>query len=213
MTKLGLQIAVLGTDNLAGGNLGLPGRGSQVLDAIGILKHGLGLFQGLSSSLGEEEEDVEEGDGVEDTEDEVGLPLDVGKSHWGEETQSGVESPVSRGGKGDTLSSETEREQLRGVGPGDGTPGRSKGSHKKICAGNETLCGGTSHPHGLGGNVVNATGNDYTVSGENTGVGEHPKGHENGTDEQRWAATPFVNPEQSWHGHEDVDDVLNRGGK
>lgn len=86
MTKLGFKITVLGTGNLAGGDLGLPGRSSQVLDAIGILKHGLGLFQRLSSSLREEEEDVEEGDGVEDTKDEVGLPLDVGKSHRGEET-------------------------------------------------------------------------------------------------------------------------------
>lgn len=209
MTKLSFKITVLGTDNLAGGDLGFPGRSSQVLDAIGILKHGLGLFQRLSSSLGEEEEDVEEGGGVENAEDEVAPPLDVGKSHWGEETQSGVESPVSRGGKGDTLASETEREQLWGVGPGDGTPGRSKGSHEEIRAGDETLCGGSGYPHGLGGDVVNTTWNDYSVGGEDTSVGEHPEGHEDGTDEQRRTATPFVDPEQSWHGHEDVDDVLN----
>lgn len=57
--------------------------------------------------------------------------------------------------------------------------------------------------------MVNTTRDDYTVSGENTGVGEHPEGHEDGTDEQRRTTTPSVDPEQSRNGHEDIDNVLD----
>lgn len=193
--NLGLEVALFGTDSEAGCDLGLPGGSPHVGNAVGVLKHGLGLFQGLSGSLGEDEEDVEEGNGVEDGEDEVRLPLDVGKGHGGKETQSGVEGPVSRGGHSDTLASETEREQLRGVGPGDGTPGGRKRGHKQICAGDETLGRGTGDTHRLGSNVVDTAGNDFTVGGENTCVGVHPQGHEDGTDKKRGTATPFVDPE------------------
>lgn len=213
MGNLGLEVALLGTDGEAGGDLGLPSGRAQVLDAVGILKHGLGLFQGLASRLGEEEEDVEEGNGVEDGKDEVRLPLDVGKGHGREETQGGVEGPVSRGGHGDTLASETEREQLRGVGPGDGTPGGRKRGHEEIRAGDEALGGSTRHTHGLGGNVVDTAGNDLTIGGENTGVGVHPEGHEDGTNKERRTATPSVDPEQGRDGHEDVDDVLDGRGE
>lgn len=211
--NLGLDIAPLGTDSEAGRDLGLPGGSSHVGNAVGVFKHGLGLFQGLSGSLGEDEQDVEESNGVEDGEDEVRLPLDVGKGHRGKETQSGVEGPVSRGGHGDTLASETEREQLRGVGPGDGTPGGRKGSHKEIGAGDETLGRGTGDTHRLGSNVVDTAGNDFTVGGENTGVGVHPQSHKHGTNEKRGTATPFVDPEQGRNGHEDVDDVLDGRGE
>lgn len=213
VANLGLNVAVLGTLRESGGHPRLPGGRAQVLDAVGVLEHGLRLLERLAGRLGEDEEDVEEGDGVEDGKDEVRLPLDVGKGHRGEETQRRVEGPVARRRHSHALASETEREQLRRVGPRDGTPGGSERGHKQVRAGNETLGGGARDTHRLGGNVVDAAGDDFTVGGEDTGVGVHPESHEDGADEQRGTATPSVDPEQRRDGHEHVDDVLDRRGE
>lgn len=76
-------------------DLSLPSRRAEVLDTIGILEHGLGLFKGLSSRLGEEEEDVDECCDVEHAEDDVGLPLDVREGRGHEHAEDCVEGPVA----------------------------------------------------------------------------------------------------------------------
>lgn len=106
---------------------GLPGRSPDVFDALGVLEDGLGLLEGLARRLGEQEEDVDEHGDEEDGEDEVRLPLDVGKGLGDEEAQRRVEGPVTRRGQRDALASESQGEQLRRVGPGDWTPGGSEG--------------------------------------------------------------------------------------
>lgn len=50
------------------------------------------------------------------------------------------------------------------------------------------------------------------VGGHETGVGEHPGGHEGGTDQERPTATPAVNEDERKDGHDDVDDILDGGG-
>lgn len=96
-------------------DLSLPSRCAKVLDAVGVLEHRLGLFQSLSSCLGEEEEDVDKGCEVEHAEDDVGLPLDIGEGGGNEDSEDGVEGPVSGCCEGDTLSTEAEGEEFRWV--------------------------------------------------------------------------------------------------
>lgn len=73
VAKLGLDVALFGLGREAGRDMSLPGRSSEVGNAVGIFKHVLGLLQGLAGSLGEHEEDVDKHGDVEDTKDEVGL--------------------------------------------------------------------------------------------------------------------------------------------
>lgn len=81
-----LHITTLRSNSALGIVLGLPGRRTDVRDAVGVLEDMLDLFQGLARCLGEEEEDVQEHGGQENTEDDVGLPTDGGEGDGDEET-------------------------------------------------------------------------------------------------------------------------------
>lgn len=212
-SALGLEVTTLSVASGTGSNLGLPGRSTEVLDAVGVLEDGLSLLKSLTGSLGEEESDVNEGSDVEDTEDDVGLPGDVLESDGDEETESSIEGPVGRGSQRGTLAAKTEREQLRGVSPGDGTPGGSKRGDKEVGDSDESLGGGTRHEHRLGQISTNTIGLGNTVDSKKTSGSEHPESHEHGSDEQSRAATPLVHPDKSRNGHEDVDDVGDGGGE
>jgi len=108
-SELGLEISLLSAVDHGGIDAGLPRRGSQVFDAIGVLEHGLGLLEGLARGLGEHEEDVDEHGEVEDAEDDIRLPADVGEGHGGEEAEGRVKGPVARSCQGDSLAPETQR--------------------------------------------------------------------------------------------------------
>ena len=213
MSNLSLDITMLSTVNQLGNDTGLPGRSTEVRNTVGILEHGLNLLEGLTSGLREQEENVDESTGIEDTEEQVGLPLDIGESNGGEHAESSVESPVSGGRKSHTLTTEAEREQLWGISPGNGTPGRSERGDEEICAGNESLGGSASDLHGLSGNMVDTAGNNFTLGSKNTRVGKHPDGHKKGADHECRTTTPAINEEKSRDSHEHIDDVLNRGGE
>ena len=187
----------------------LPGRGANILGTVGILKHVASLLQSLAGRLGEEQEDVDEHGSVEDTEDNVRLPLDSGECRWHEQAQCRVECPVTRGCQRDTLAAEMEREELRRVNPRSWTPGRCERGHEKVGTSDQTFRGSTRHFHRLFGNSINPARNDHTVVGQDTGIGVHESGHQSGADEQCGTATPTVNIEQSGDSHEDVDDVLD----
>ena len=150
---------------------------------------------------------------VEDGEDEVGAPLDVGKGLGDEQAESGVEGPVEGRAESDTLATEAEREELGRVGPGDGTPGGCERCDEEVGAGNETLGGRAGDTHGLSGHSLDTARHDLTMNGENTSVGEHPGAHEDGTHQKSWSTTPAVHPDQGGDGGEDVDDVVDGGGQ
>lgn len=107
-----LNITMLSRNSLLSVVLSLPGRSTDVGNTVRILEDVLDLFEGLARRLGEEEEDVQEHGGQEDTEDDVGLPADGGESDGDEETQSGVEGPVGGGGQCDGLTPDAEGVQL-----------------------------------------------------------------------------------------------------
>lgn len=123
-----------------------------------VVEHVVNLLERLLDSLGVGEEDVEGHDETEDTEDDVGAPLDVGESRRDEESEGKVESeksrlvrescrkldlkgeyarPVASGGHTDTLGSVLEREDLGGVDPGTGGPGETVDADKDVAEGND----------------------------------------------------------------------------
>lgn len=111
-----LHIAALQSLGAAEALLGLPGGNTNVLDALLVVGEDvLDLLESLSSGLGEHEEDVEEHGGAEDGEDEVDLPLDIDERRRNEVGEGKVEDPVGGRGQSNTLATDTERKNLRGV--------------------------------------------------------------------------------------------------
>lgn len=208
-----LNITTLGSNGALGIVAGLPGRGTDVRNTIRILEDLLSLLKSLTSSLREEEENVDPHDSQENTEDDVCLPADVGEGRGNEETQRGVEGPVGGGGERNGLTADTERVQLGWVDPGHGAPGWCVGCDEEVCAGNQGLGGGSAQAHGFLGGTVDTAGNNNTVAGHQTGVGIHPDHHKGGTDEQSRTTAPAVNPDQSGDSGDHVDDVLDGGSK
>ena len=69
---------------------------------------------------------------AESSEDGIGFPGNVGKSRRNKVGKGKVESPVGGSAEGNGLSTETERVQLRGIGPRNGTPGGREGGDEEI---------------------------------------------------------------------------------
>lgn len=97
----------------------LPGGGTDVADAVGILEHSGDLLKRLASCFREAQEDVEPHCDAEDTEDNVGVPSDVDEGRRDEVAKSEVESPVCRSRKSRGLATNAVGEDLRRVDPGD----------------------------------------------------------------------------------------------
>jgi hypothetical protein len=97
---------------------------------MSLRKHFLHLLQRPPDGLGEHEEDVDEGRGVERAEDEVGLVGDGGEAGWDGEGEGGVEEPVGGGGERDGLGADLEGEDFGRVGPGDGAHGYGESRRK-----------------------------------------------------------------------------------
>lgn len=84
------------------------------------LKHQVNVFKRPSSSLWVEEEHMERHHCAEYTEDDIGLPLNVGESRCHKVRQREVEDPVTRSRETDTLCTVLEREDFRSVDPRHG---------------------------------------------------------------------------------------------
>ena len=192
---------------------GLPGGSTDILDSVRVGEHALDLLEGLTCSLREHEEHVETHGGTEDTEDEVSLPLDVFERGGHKVAEGEVEEPVGRSAERDSLSADTEREEFWGVDPGDRTPGDGEGGDEEVRAGDDDLAGGTFDEPGLGGDTLETSlGSGVTLASKYSGVDVEPGHHEEGTDEESWAAAPAVDPEKGGDGHHHVDDVLDGRG-
>lgn len=77
-----------------GGRAGLPGRGSEVADALRVLEHSGDFLEWLAGCFWEGEEDVDPHCNTEDTENDVGVPSDIDESRRNEKRKSEVECPV-----------------------------------------------------------------------------------------------------------------------
>ena len=99
------------------GTLSLPGRSTEVRNAVGVGEDRLNLLQRLTRSFWEQEQDVEKHRATEDTEKDVHLPLNINKCRRNEVTQREVEGPVEGGGQRISLATDTQWEQLRRIRP------------------------------------------------------------------------------------------------
>lgn len=102
------EVVALLPEDSGAGVMGLPGRGSEELDAagLGVIEDLVDLLEGLIGGLGEDEEDVDEHGGAEDGEEDVSPPGDLLKRRGHEVGEGKVERPVRGGGEGDGLSTE-----------------------------------------------------------------------------------------------------------
>lgn len=147
---------------------------------------------------------------AEDTEDDVSLPANVDEA-WGHKcAESGVKGPVGGCRQRHGLSTYAKRVKLRWIDPGNRSPRWSEAGNEKVRAGDEAFGRGAGKTHADSLNTTNASWNDLAMCSEDTGVGEHPGHHQRGADDHCGTTSPAIEPDQGRHGHQDVDDVLDR---
>jgi len=140
---VGLVLDVLGDEALASD--GFNSLCKAALDLVALpwrnvgVEQDVNLFECLSVGLWEHEEDVDGHGEAEDTENDVGPPLDVGKGWCDEVRKREVENPVCGGRETDTGSAVLEREDFGRVNPTARCPGESVESDKDITDGDDAL--------------------------------------------------------------------------
>lgn len=191
--------------------MGLPGWRPEILDAArgGVVEDLLDLLQKLLGRLGKQEVDVPKHSEAEDGEDDVDLPLDVLEPGWHEVRKGEVEDPVGRGSQRDSLSTDAEGVEFWWVDPGYWAPGGCERGNEEVGARNDGLGWSAGDGHGLGGVVELALVWRHRVVAKQGGVNDEPGHHQEGTDKQGRTTTPTVDKDQSWDGHNHVDDELN----
>ena len=95
----------------------------------------------------------------------------------------------------------------------DGLHRRCERSHKKVRAGNDGFrrCA-RDLPAFLRNTIETSRRCRFSIGGQNTSVGIHPDHHKRATDQQWLTSSPSIDPDQCRHSHENIDDILNRGG-
>ena len=146
---------------------------------------------------------------AEYSENDVNLPFNVGERRRHEVRKGEVEDPVGRCGEGDGLSTNAEWIEFGRVDPGDRTPGGRIRSDEEVGAGNDGLRRCASDRHRLGGRAELLEIWCYRVVAEKGGVHDEPGHHQEGTNKHGRTATPSVDPEKGWDGHDNIDDELN----
>ena len=150
---------------------------------------------------------------TKDAEKDIGAPLDIDEGGGDEVAKGEIESPIGRRGERDGFAADAQRIELRWIDPRDRTPGRSEGSDEEVREGDDGFGGRAGDGIGRSGRVVDAVGSGIVaVADEDAAVGEEPGHHEGGADEEGGTTAPAVDVEEGRHGHDDVDDVLDRGG-
>lgn len=190
---------------------GLPGRLADVLDGTGasVVKHVRHFLEGLVGSLGEEEVHMPEHGKTENGEYEVRLPGNTGECGGNEVGEGEVESPVTAGGQGNSLATDSQRVQLWGVGPRDRPPGGSIRRDEQVRRSNDSLGGAPGNRHGFSVGRELARSGGPRVDSEHTSVDRHPQTHKCSTDQQGGTTTPAVQPDQGGDSHEDINNVVN----
>ena len=150
---------------------------------------------------------------VEDAEDEVRLPLDVDKGGRDEVAEGEVEGPVGRGSERDGLAAHTQGIKFRRVDPGDGAPGRGVGGDEEVGAGDDGLGRRAGDlPRGFRRAIHALWAGVMAVGFQEPAVGEHPRHHAQGAEEEGRATAPAVDEEEGRNSEDDVDDVLDTRG-
>lgn len=207
---LGINLAGLEQSGVVELLVRLPRGGTNVLGSKWVGEHLLDLLEGLARGLGEGEEHVQEHDGVEDTEDDVDLPLDVDERGWDEVAEGEVEDPVRGGGERDGLAADAKREELGWVDPADGTPCWRVTGYEKIGTCDDGFGWWTRERPGGFRNVADAIGAGVRAVGRHqASVRKHESHHAKSAQEQCWPTSPAINEEQRGNGENDIDDVLD----
>jgi len=172
------------------------------------------LLERTSSGFWEHEQNVDECNSTEASEQEVGLESDGLQGDWGEESEGGVERPVTHGRDGDGLGADSHGEDLGGVSPGDGTNERREGADAEIGADDDGICSAlvaNNNPNELTVRVGGVIELPLSESGLNTTDEAEEDTHASKAGQQHGTTTPFVDPENGGNGEAHVEDVLNRG--
>ena len=182
MIKLGqllrINLAMLKQERILRSNVGLPGKGTNILGAEWISEHALDLFKSLARRFREGKEDVDEHGRVEDTKDDIRFPLDIFESRRHEIAEGKIEDPIRRRGERDGFTSYAQRVELRRVDPADGAPRRSVASDEEVGTCDKSLRWGTRDGPGGFRRVVHACGAGIMAVGfEKPGVGKHEDHH------------------------------------
>ena len=142
---------------------------------------------------------------------EIRLPLDIDKSRWDEIAQREIECPVRTRRQRHCLAADSQGIQLWWIDPADRAPRRRIGRHKQIRARNDGLAWRAGDAGRRCRRVVDTLGASIvSVAAEQACVGEQPDSHERCSDQQGWSTAPAVNEQESRHGHDDVDNILDR---
>ena len=175
-------------------------------------EHIFNLLQCPPSGLGETEEHVDECGKVESSEDEIGLPRDVGETRGDGPSQSEIKHPSSglsrdAGNKEQShlpvcgsrerngLGTNPHRENLSRVGPGHGSHGDCEGADEEVRTYDDTF-----------GDRIVAVDNPDTGTIDEAPFAEtalksadevQPEAHHHGTNQQKRSATPLVNIDDS----------------
>ena len=112
----------------SGLNLGLVHHGEVSLPPVDLAEDHIHLLQGPARSLGVEEVDHRNDEGVDDGEDDVSLVLDVVERNGRDHDNHEVEDPVRRRGQRVGGRTNAERDDLGRVKPGHAEPADGKDS-------------------------------------------------------------------------------------
>lgn len=196
-------------------NTGLPSGCTKIFDRArrSVIENVVDLLKRFLAGLGEQEEDMDEHGSAEDAKDDVDFPADVSERGRHEISERKIERPVCGCGQRNSLSSDTEGIQFWWVDPGDWTPSGSIGGDEEVGASDDSLGWSAGDGDRLGGVAELSWFWHFSVGGEKASVDEKPGHHQEGADEEGWTTTPSVDKQESWDGHEDVDDVLDGGWK
>ena len=181
-------------------------------EGVSLGEYIFNLLQRPPSGLGKTEEHVDERGKVEGSEDEIGLPRDVGETRGDGPSQSEIKHPgsglshdigdkeqshlpVCGSSERNGLGTHPHRENLGRVGPGYGPHGNGKGADEEVRAYDDTF-----------GDRIVTVDNPDTRTIDDAPFAEtalksadevQPEAHHHGTNQEKRSATPLVNVDDS----------------
>lgn len=175
------------------------------------VEHQINFLERPLRRLGIQEEHVDCHDGTKHAEDDVGLPLDVGKGRGDKVRQCKVEDPVACRGQSHTLGAVLQREDFRCVNPCCRGPGETVYADKDVRERNDGLAW---RPGDLPLEAIVAVDavDGVAAGGHDGGDGVVDDHADDGAGQQQQAPTDAVDVGEDDAGRDDEDDVLDDGG-
>lgn len=159
------------------------------------------LLEGKLLGLWDKEGDKESTHEGEETEENVSSVLQILKHIWSDLTDDKVAHPVGRSTESDTLSTVGKWPDLSNQNPGTWSPGVTKVDNEEP-------------DHGDGSPSSSLVGVPSVLElTEDDSNDEMAKSHTDGTGDENWLATSFVDPKNSWNSGDEHDDTDDTGRK